>query len=56
MPQFAVWKVTIWAIIATFRAGAGADRERHAAEERGHGGHHDRAKPQEARLVNGLLR
>ena len=41
---------------AQFRAGAVFHRERQRAEQRGHGGHHDRPEPQQAGLVDGFLR
>ena len=42
--------------LAQFRARAGAEGERQAAEQRGHGGHHDGAEAQQAGLVDGLAR
>ena len=32
-----------------------AQRQRQAAEQRGHGGHHDRTEAQQTRLIDGLL-
>ena len=37
---------------AQFGADAGAERQRQAAEQRGHRGHHDRAEAQQARFVD----
>ena len=37
------------------RPGAGAQRQRDAAEQRRHGGHHDRPEAQQAGLVDGLF-
>ncbi len=41
---------------AQFRPDAGAQRQRDAAEQRRHGGHHDRPEPQQAGLVDRLQR
>jgi hypothetical protein len=40
--------------LAQFRADAGAQRQRQAAEQRGEGGHHDRPEAQQARLIDRL--
>src|SRR5580698_8227168 len=41
--------------LAEFRANAGTERERQTAEERGHGGHHDGTKTQQAGFVDRVL-
>ena len=41
---------------AQFRAGAVFQGQRQRAEQRGHGGHHDRAETQQAGLVDGFFR
>jgi hypothetical protein len=42
--------------LAQLRAGAGAEHQRHAAEQRRHRRHHDRAEAQQAGLADRLLR
>src|SRR5580704_6379505 len=41
--------------VTELRTGAGGECQWQAAEERGHGGHHDGAKAQQASLVDRLL-
>src|SRR5579863_8962496 len=41
--------------LAKFGTDAAAEGERDRAEERGHGGHHDGAEAQQARLIDGLF-
>src|SRR5579872_3202564 len=41
---------------AQFRAGAGSQRQRQAAQQRRHGGHHDGTEAEQAGLKNGFLR